>query len=163
MPRRRGLAIIHMKIILFLCTGNYYRSRFTEYFFNHQAQKLELDWRAVSRGIAVELGTANVGPLSQYAVLGLEECGLKVDADAREPCQLQLLDMERSDMIVAIDESEHRDLLAKRFPGWENRILYWHIHDLGGTRPAIALAEMKKSVKLLVENLATQKKSIKNQ
>jgi protein-tyrosine phosphatase len=152
-----------MKIVLFLCTGNYYRSRFTEYLFNHLAQSQGLEWRAVSRGIAVDLGTSNIGPLSQYAVLGLAECGLKVNIDAREPCQLQQLDLEQSDLIIALDESEHRELLVTRFPGWENRVTYWHIHDLGGTRPAIALFEMKKAVKMLIENLAMQENSIKNQ
>ena len=58
-----------MKTVLFLCTGNYYRSRFAEELFNHQAERADLDWIAQSRGLALERGAllavrsgGNVGP-----------------------------------------------------------------------------------------------------
>jgi len=38
------------RTVLFLCTGNYYRSRHAEAVFNHHAERLGLGWRAVSRG-----------------------------------------------------------------------------------------------------------------
>ena len=41
--------------VLFVCTGNYYRSRFAEAVFNHLAAARGLPWRAVSRGLAVHL------------------------------------------------------------------------------------------------------------
>jgi len=41
-----------MKKILFLCTGNYYRSRYAEEIFNHLAKREDLPWRAFSRGAA---------------------------------------------------------------------------------------------------------------
>ena len=44
------------KAVLFLCTGNYYRSRFAEVLFNSVAGKLGLPWRASSRGLALERG-----------------------------------------------------------------------------------------------------------
>jgi hypothetical protein len=37
------------KAVLFLCTGNYYRSRFAEVLFNSVAGKMGLPWRASSR------------------------------------------------------------------------------------------------------------------
>ena len=40
-----------MKKILFLCTGNYYRSRLAEELFNHLAIKNDLPWRAWSEGL----------------------------------------------------------------------------------------------------------------
>ena len=45
-----------MNKILFLCTGNYYRSRFAEHLFNWLATKQGLDWQADSRGLALERG-----------------------------------------------------------------------------------------------------------
>jgi len=50
--------------VLFLCTGNYYRSRFAEIVFNHVAVRMNLNWRATSRGLAIERGIHNVGPIS---------------------------------------------------------------------------------------------------
>jgi protein-tyrosine phosphatase len=43
-----------VKTILFLCTGNYYRSRFAEELFNHHAERAGLYWVAQSRGLALE-------------------------------------------------------------------------------------------------------------
>ncbi|HWG47254.1 MAG TPA: hypothetical protein VN688_31115 [Gemmataceae bacterium] len=36
------------KTVLFLCTGNYYRSRFVEVLFNSVADRMGLSWRASS-------------------------------------------------------------------------------------------------------------------
>ena len=41
-------------IVLLLCTGNYYRSRFAEILFNSVVAKMGLLWRASSRGLALE-------------------------------------------------------------------------------------------------------------
>ena len=41
--------------ILFICTGNYYRSRFAEAVFNHYSEAHVLPWRAFSRGLAIHL------------------------------------------------------------------------------------------------------------
>ena len=56
-----------MNAVLFLCTGNYYRSRFCEEYFNHLAQGHSLPWRADSRGLAPDITVfRNPGPLSIY-------------------------------------------------------------------------------------------------
>ena len=56
------------RTVLFLCTGNYYRSRFAEELFNDSARRAGLDWTATSRGLALELGPVErrpaVGPLA---------------------------------------------------------------------------------------------------
>jgi protein-tyrosine phosphatase len=39
--------------VLFLCTGNYYHSRFAEILFNSVASRMGLPWRASSRGLAL--------------------------------------------------------------------------------------------------------------
>ena len=56
-----------MKRVLFLCTGNYYRSRFAEILFNHLAPQHNLDWHAESSGLHVQSdGIINSGPLSRF-------------------------------------------------------------------------------------------------
>jgi protein-tyrosine phosphatase len=57
-----------MKTLLFLCTGNYYRSRYAEELFNHGAGRAGLAWTAFSRGLAIERRAGNVGPLSPFAL-----------------------------------------------------------------------------------------------
>ena len=60
------------KTVLFLCTGNYYRSRFAEVLFNSVAVKMGLPWRASSRGLALERGVNHVGPMAVSAIWALE-------------------------------------------------------------------------------------------
>src|SRR5579884_2286819 len=56
------------RTVLFLCTGNYYRSRFAEALFDAVAVGRGLDWRAESRGLAIERGVGNVGPMAAVVV-----------------------------------------------------------------------------------------------
>ena len=76
------------KTVLFLCTGNYYRSRFAEILFNSVAGRMSLPWKAFSRGLALERGVNNVGPMALSAVKALEARGLRAMAEfARCPIQ----------------------------------------------------------------------------
>src|SRR5271169_3864635 len=70
--------------VLFLCTGNYYRSRFAEILFNSVAGKMGLPWRASSRGLAPGRGGNNVGPMAVSAVKALETMA-PVSADLLQP------------------------------------------------------------------------------
>ena len=65
------------KTVLFLCTGNYYRSRLAEVLFNSVAGRMGLPWRASSRGLALERGVHNVGPMAASAVKALEALGVR--------------------------------------------------------------------------------------
>jgi len=97
-----------MKSVLFLCTGNYYRSRFAEELFNHHGLRAGLGWMARSRALAIENGINNVGPLSPFALKALEERGLVAKDSKRFPQQCAVIDLESADLIVALMESEHR-------------------------------------------------------
>src|SRR4051794_15440729 len=105
------------KTVLFLCTGNYYRSRFAEILFGSVASRMGLPWRAVSRGLALERGAANVAPVSPMALEALAERGIQArEACSRMPAPLALQDLEAADRVVALLRSEHEPLLAERFP-----------------------------------------------
>jgi len=100
------------KTVLFLCTGNYYRSRFAEVLFNSVADKMGLPWRASSRGLALERGVNNVGPMEITAITALEARGIRGVADlARFPIQVTKDDLETASWIVALKEAEHMPLL----------------------------------------------------
>jgi protein-tyrosine phosphatase len=146
-------ARLYRKKILFLCTGNYYRSRFAEHLFNALAEKRGLDWRADSRGLALERGVNNVGAISSHAVQGLAVRGLTVPGDERLPRQVTTADFATADKIIALDESEHRPLIAERFPRWTDAVEYWLIHDLGKTPPESAFEQIEQRVQQLVDRL----------
>ena len=125
-----------VKTILFLCTGNYYRSRFAEELFNHRAAHLGINWQAQSRALAIERGRNNVGSLSPLVLWGLMTRGLSAKGTNRAPQQCTILDLESADFIVALNEIEHRLLMSERFPDWSSRTQYWEIGDVEDTAAA---------------------------
>ena len=102
-----------MKTILFLCTGNYYRSRFAEELFNHHAELAGLDWVAQSRGLALERGAHNVGPISPFALHALKEMVITPRGADRFPRHCTVDDLSGADFLVAVKEAEHRPLMRE--------------------------------------------------
>jgi protein-tyrosine phosphatase len=142
------------KMLLFLCTGNYYRSRFAEILFNAEAERKGLAWRACSRGLALERGIDNVGPISAAVAERLAALDIATDGYLRMPMQVRRDDLERADHIVALKEDEHRPLLRVRHPAWEERVEYWHVHDLDFAPVEEALREIERRIPALVTRLA---------
>lgn len=105
------------KTILFLCTGNYYRSRFAEVLFVSVARKMGLPWNASSRGLALEKGVNNIGPMAMAAIKTLEALGVR-DAErcGRSPASATMEELEQADVIIALKHAEHLPLLQERFP-----------------------------------------------
>jgi protein-tyrosine phosphatase len=118
------------KTVLFLCTGNYYRSRYAEILFNSVAGRMNLPWKASSRGLALERGVNNVGPMAVSAVKALEARGLRAVAEfGRFPIQATVEDFEAAHWIVALKEVEHLPLLQERYPAWAEKVEFWHVDD----------------------------------
>ncbi len=142
------------RIVLFLCTGNYYRSRFAEAVFNDLAARAGLDWTAASRGLAIsELGHENQGPMSAHTRAALTDRGLTPAEPVREPISCTDADLAAADLIVAVKEAEHRPWLRRKHPAWADRVTYWHVHDLDRAGPEQALGEIADLVAALVRRL----------
>jgi len=141
------------RTVLFLCTGNYYRSRFVELFFNALASRSGLDWTANSRGIATEFGFRNIGPISPRVLKRLADQGIELEQDIRSPIELEECDLSRADLIIAMNEPEHQPYLEERFPQWASSVEYWHVPDLDLMSAEDALLEMERQVRALIERL----------
>jgi protein-tyrosine phosphatase len=142
-----------MDTILFLCTGNYYRSRFAQHLFNHLAKLYNLDWQADSRGLALERGANNVGAISHYAYSALAERKIMLLDDERFPKAAMRQDFQTFTKVIAIDESEHRPLMVERFAEWADNIEYWLVHDIDKTAANEALEQIEVNVNRLIEKL----------
>lgn len=132
------------KRLLFLCSGNYYRSRFAEVLFNEMANREGHPWRAESRGL--ELSSDNVGPISPHARTGLMLRGIELPPELRLPIPAVENDFHDSDHVVAIKHAEHHAMIARQFPEWLERVEFWHVHDLDCAPPEQALEELQACV-----------------
>jgi protein-tyrosine phosphatase len=142
-----------MKKILFLCTGNYYRSRYAEEIFNHLAQRDGLPWRAFSRGAAERGSPDNVGPMSRFALEALTAQAIMPDGIERAPMPCVLADFHDAHLVIALKEAEHRPLIEQRFPEVAGRVTYWHVDDIEFAPPSIALPMIDAHVRELIAAL----------
>lgn len=137
--------------VLFLCTGNYYRSRFAEVYFNWLSRREKMAWQADSRGLA--LCPENPGPISSHTRVYLAELGIPLPEPLRHPIDAAETDFHSAQLIVALKEAEHRPLMQSRFPGWVERVEYWRVHDLDCALPTEALPQVKRHVEELFDRL----------
>jgi len=139
--------------ILFLCTGNYYRSRYAEELFNHYAKSQEVDWRASSRGLAEKGSPDNIGPMSRFALEALQAKAIVPEGAARYPQSCRAADFDQAQLVIALKEAEHRPFVEQRFPEAASRVTYWHVDDIGFAHPSIALAMIDEHVGQLISTL----------
>jgi protein-tyrosine phosphatase len=140
-----------MRTVLFLCTGNYYRSRFAESLFNHLSAAEGHPLRAESRGLA--LTPRNVGPISRHALEFLGRLRVAPSDPHRMPLAVTEADLSRAAHVVAVKEAEHRPLLDRDFPAWTSRVEFWQVHDVDCAGPEVALIELEGHVRRLFTRL----------
>ncbi|MDA7618096.1 MAG: hypothetical protein P8L18_01965 [Verrucomicrobiota bacterium] len=122
-----------MQKILFICTGNWYRSRLSEVLFNYYAMVGKLSWRADSRGLT----ETSISGISMEALAYLEQKGLHTYLDTpRDPEAIRVSDLEESDLIVVLCRSEHEGMMRERFgqiPKFmeqQGKLRYWNVFDV---------------------------------
>ena len=142
-----------MRAILFLCTGNYFRSRFAEEWFNHLASKRGLGWRAASAGLAQNCRARNPGPISPHTLAGLRERGVELPDPSRAPVDVTREALERCDRVIALKEAEHRRRVEAAFPELAWRVTYWHVDDVDCVAPHVALERIEQQVATLIDEI----------
>ncbi|HEY6561876.1 MAG TPA: low molecular weight phosphatase family protein [Polyangiaceae bacterium] len=143
-------------IVLFLCTGNYYRSRFAEHLFNARARASGLGWRAESAGLAPACFARNVGAIAQVAVDALALHGIQIEQPPRLPRDVSERDLAAASLVIGLKEAEHRPLLQARFESFAGKAEYWTVHDVDSASPADALPELERKVAELLARLSAR-------
>lgn len=140
--------------VLFLCTGNYYRSRFAEEYFNHHAVRLGLAWRAGSKGFARDMAaTGNAGPMAPSAVAALRGHGISPVGAGRFPVPVQVEDFETHHRVILLSRSEHWPMMERLFPGHLARVDCFDIEDIHLEPVTSALPRLAVRVDTLVAEL----------
>jgi protein-tyrosine phosphatase len=137
--------------VLFICTGNFYRSRFAEAVFNHHAEQRRIPWTAFSRGLAIHLAE---GYLSSHTTEALSTRQIELRHTGPARIRLSEDDFLQSDYRIAMDRSEHLQMMLDQFPGWANEIDYWDVSDIPYRSSLDALPEIELRVIQLLEKVS---------
>jgi protein-tyrosine phosphatase len=141
--------------VLFLCSGNYYRSRYAEIVFNSLAKAAGLTWTATSAGLTPENFHVNPGPISANAVAAARAGGHPVPEHPRPPRAATADDLRTATRIIALKESEHRPIILSRFAECADRVEYWIVHDVDVALPSETLPKLERAVADLVSEIKT--------
>lgn len=133
-------------MVLFVCTGNFYRSRHAEAVFNWHAGRLGSPFRAFSRGLLTSLVADEPTPLSRDTARRLGELGVPLHLTGAAPVQLREEDLGRARRTIALKRDEHHAMMLKAHPEWADRIEYWAMHDIDCAQPEEVLPLIEERV-----------------
>lgn len=139
-----------MSRILFICTANYYRSRFSEAVFNHLAKKRGLDWTAFSRGLIPEEAPPGLSP---HAANGLRLVGVDPEFFPKEKTALAAEDFANADRVIALKKEEHEPMLRERFPEFVDQVEFWDVSDIPHISPPQAMLQIKENIERILAEL----------
>lgn len=144
--QREGNHVIAMGAIknnkvIFVCTGNYYRSRLAEILFNDHALRAALAWDAESRGLFERGSLSGLSPDAAQFLLskGFDS----VEHFAKEPQRLKVDDLENSQLVIVLNKNEHEPIMKMKFgrvPTMlekSGRLRYWNVYDVPSRRSPI--------------------------
>jgi len=140
-----------MNRLLFLCSGNYYRSRYAEEVFNYKARAAMGDWRADSRGL--RLNPNNVGPIADAVLRRLARLEVKPINAGRAPEAVREADLENAALVIAMSRLEHYPLMREMFPTYADQITYWDVEDTGRMQPDVAFRRMELLMDQLIDDV----------
>ena len=145
-----------IKKLLFLCTGNYYRSRFSEEYFNFHMKAKNSAWTSDSMGIQRDFsGNGNIGPMSEHTLRELARLNIEALGKNRMPKHVQTPHFSEFDRVIAVSLEEHKPMLDENWPGSViDNVEYFDVEDLHIEGQETALPRLKRHLDKLIEELA---------
>lgn len=143
-----------MKNVLFLCTGNYYRSRLAHEYFNYCCSQQQLPYRADSRALSQDLeNNSNVGNLANEVVQILTGLGIVCESQHRPPLSVTANDFATAELVFALDKDEHQSMVESDYLAVKDRIHYLNVGDVHIEPVYVAVPKLIKQVDHLISTL----------
>jgi len=141
--------------VLFLCTGNYYRSRLAEEFLRAMARGKALDIICDSAALGIVPNPINVGPIRRELRDFMKQRNIYSSSAERFPRKCTAGDIESSDIVIGMNEPEHRHMVEKQFPGClADKVRYWDVPDMEEDPGFIGPGLIEKNVEKLLKEIA---------
>ena len=129
---------IKAKQILFVCTGNLYRSKYAEACFNYLCMQNNVkNIRAFSRGLMVkDTKEYDHGKftfplrLSKYAYEKMENRGIPIFLIGATNQGIDEYDCESASKIILMNRKEHLPIMEKKFPNYLDKVVCMGVGDV---------------------------------
>ena len=141
-----------MHKVLFVCTANIFRSRFSEEVYNHLMKKLNLPSEAFSAGLRV--GEYVTRKIYSPALQQLEYFKIKPKRKDEFSVHIDELTLTNYNKIICLDEEEHRPMVNRNSRLNKIKIDYWNIVDEPRVSSSISLPKCYKKVEALVNEVS---------
>ena len=141
-----------MHKVLFVCTANIFRSRFSEEVYNHFTKKLNIPSEAFSAGLRV--GEYTTRKIYTPALQQLKNYNINPSRKDDLSIHINDLDLNVYDMIICMDEVEHRPMVEMNDQLNKINIDYWNIVDEPMVSSKVSLPACFDKVKDLVMSVS---------
>ena len=141
-----------MHRVLFVCTANIFRSRFSEEVYNHFAGKFNIPSKAFSAGLRV--GDYVTRKIYRPALEQLKY--FNIDPKRRDELSVHINDLDLKDYhkIICMDEEEHRPMVEMNDQLIKIKVDYWNIVDEPMVSSQISLPLCYEKVKSLIKEVS---------
>ena len=141
-----------MHRVLFVCTANIFRSRFSEEVYNHFTGKLNIPSKAFSAGLRV--GDYVTRKIYRPALEQLKY--FNIDPKRKNELSVHINDLDLKDYhkIICMDEEEHRPMVQMNDHLVKVKVDYWNIVDEPMVSSQISLPLCYEKVKSLIEEVS---------
>ena len=146
--------------ICFVCTGNYYRSRFAEAVFNFMASNSDLKISAESRGLNISAAdqlAEKHGELSLFTLDMLNKLSIDKSFTHDKRRRFSINDINKFDKFIFLDKEEHTSMLykVKDIDNFDikKKIVFWNVKDVFDWKPEKTLSTILLNVTNLFNSI----------
>ena len=141
-----------MHRVLFVCTANIFRSRFSEEVYNYLANRTKLPSQAFSAGLKV--GSYTTRKIYSPALKQLKSFNIVPKRKDELSIHIEKIDLKKFNKIICMDQSEHKPMISENPMLNEFNFDYWDIVDEPAVSSKISLPKCYQKVEKLIEQFS---------